>query len=62
VNVVPVWEQTPELDTSTAPAGAVAATTKLVLKTALEGACVVTAIVCSAFCAVTVSVTCGAAL
>ena len=40
----------------------VAATVKLVPKTALAGACVVTVIVWLAFCALTVSVTCGAAL
>ena len=56
VKVAPVFEQTPALEKVTTPPGAFAATLKLVLKTALAGACVVTVIVWSAFCAVTVSV------
>ena len=62
VNVLPEFEQAPELEKETTPPGASPATPKLVLKTALAGACVVTVIVWSAFCAFTVSVTCGAAL
>ena len=64
VNVAPVFEQAPPLENVTGlpEPPPVAATVKLVLKTALAGACVVTVIVWSAFCAVTVSVTCGAAL
>ena len=64
VNVAPVFEQAPALEkvTGLPEAPPVAATPKLVLKTALAGACVVTLIVWAAFCAVTDSVTCGAAL
>ena len=60
VNVLPEFEQAPELENETTPPGALAATPKLVLNTALAGACVVTVIVWFAFCAFTVSVTCGA--
>jgi hypothetical protein len=62
VNVPPVFEQTPALENVTGfpEPPPVAATVKPVPKTALPGACVVTVIVWSAFCAVTVSVTCGA--
>ena len=62
VNVAPVFEQAPELEKVTAPAGAVAATVKLDPKSADDGACVDTVIDWSAFCALTVSTTCGAAL
>ena len=62
VNTAPEFEQAPELEKATAPAGAVAATEKLEPKTADNGACVVTEIVWSAFCAATASTTCGAAL
>ena len=62
VNVTPTFEQTPALENATAPAGAVAATPKLVPNTAVPGACVETVIVWAAFCAVTDSTTCGAAL
>ena len=64
VNVAPVFEQAPLLEkvTGLPEPPPVAATVKLVLKTALAGACVVTLIAWSAFCAFTVSVTCGAAL
>ena len=62
VNVDPEFEQAPELEKVTAPAGAVAATEKLEPKIADDGACVETVIVWSAFCALTASTTCGAAL
>ena len=64
VKLAPVFEQAPALEKVTAlpEAPPVAATEKPVLKTAFAGACVVTLIACAAFCAVTVSVTCGAGL
>ena len=64
VNVAPVFEQEPALENVTAlpEPPPVAATEKLVLKTADAGAWVVTLIACAAFCAVTDSVTCGAGL
>jgi hypothetical protein len=49
VYVLPEFEHTPELEKLTTPPGAFAWTPKLVLKTAVEGACVVTAIVWFAF-------------
>ena len=62
--MAPVFEQAPALENVTAlpEPPPVAATPKLVLKTAVAGACVVTLIVWFAFCAVTDSVTCGAGL
>ena len=59
-----MFEQPPPLENVTAlpEPPPVAATEKLVLNAAAAGACVVTVIVCPAFCAVTDSVTCGAAL
>ena len=57
-----MFEHAPELENVTAPPGAVAATEKLEPKTADDGACVVTVIAWSAFCALTASTTCGAAL
>ena len=57
-----MFEQAPALEKLTMPPGALAATPKLVLNTALGGACVFTVIAWLAFCAVTVSVTCGAGL
>ena len=53
VNVAPAFEQEPLLENVTAlpEPPPVAATVKLVPKTALAGACVVTLIVWSAFCA-----------
>jgi hypothetical protein len=62
VNVLPEFEQTPVLEKLTTPPGALAATPKLAPNTALAGACVVTEIDWLAFCAVTDSTTCGAAL
>ena len=62
VNVDPVFEQAPELENVTAPAGAVAATEKPEPKMADSGACVETLIVWAAFWALTTSTTCGAAL
>jgi hypothetical protein len=62
VNVLPLFEHMPPLVNVTTPPGALPATPKLVLKTALEGACCVTVIVWSTFCALTDSTTCGAAL
>jgi len=63
VKVAPVFVQTPALENVTGfpEAPPVAATSKLDPKTALDGASVVTVIVWEAFCAVTDSVTCGAA-
>jgi hypothetical protein len=63
-NVLPVFEQAPLLENVTGfpEPPPVAETAKLVPKTALAGACSVTVIVWPAFCAVTDSVTCGAAL
>jgi hypothetical protein len=61
VNVAPTFEHTPELEKTTAPPGAVAATEKPVPNTALAGACVVTEIAWLAFTADTDSTTCGAA-
>ena len=49
MNVAPVFEQAPELEKTTAPAGAVAATEKLEPNVADNGACVVTVIVWLAF-------------
>ena len=62
--MAPVFEQAPLLEkvTGLPEPAPVAATEKLVLKTADAGACVVTLIACVAFCAVTVSTTCGAGL
>ena len=58
VKVAPVFEQPPALEKrDRCRPGAVAATPKLVLKTALAGACVFTVIVWSAFCAFVVSTT-----
>ena len=54
--------QAPALEKRDRAAGRGRRNAKLVLKTADAGACVVTVIVWSAFCAVTDSVTCGAAL
>jgi hypothetical protein len=62
VNVLPEFEHVPALEKLTTPPGALAPTLKLVPNTALDGACVVTVIVSLAFCAVTDSTTCGAAL
>ena len=62
VNVLPEFEHAPELENETTPPGACAATPKLAPKTALAGACVSTLIAWLAFCAVTDSVTSGAAL
>ena len=64
VNVALVFEQEPALEKVTAlpEPPPVAATEKLVLKTAEAGACVVTLIACAAFCALTDSTTCDAAL
>ena len=62
VKVAPEFVQEPALEKLTAPPGAVAATPKLELNAAVDGAWVVTLIVWSAFCALTDSVTCGAAL
>ena len=64
VTVVPPIEQTPDTPTVTGrpEPPPVAATVKLVLYTAVGGAVWVTAIAWSAFCAVVVSVTWGAAL
>ena len=62
VKVAAAFVHEPLLEKVTEPPGAVAATPKLVLKTALAGACVVTVIVWSALSALTVSTTCGAAL
>ena len=62
VNVAPELVHAPELEKVTAPPGAEAATEKLDAFAAVAGACVVTVIVWAAFCAVTVSTTCGAAL
>ena len=62
VYVLPEFEQAPLLEKLTTPPGAVAWTPKLVSTSALAGACMVTVIVWLAFCAVTDSVTCGAAL
>ena len=62
VNAAPTFEHTPALENATGPPGAAAATLKLVPLTALAGACVVTVIAWDAFCAVTVSTTCGAGL
>ena len=45
VKVEPTFEQPPALEKLTAPPGAVAATVKLVLKTAEAGACALTVIV-----------------
>ena len=49
VKVLPVFEQTPELEKLTTPPGALAWTPKLVLKGALAGACMETVIVWFAF-------------
>ena len=62
VNVDPEFEQAPELENVTTPAGADAATEKLEPKTADNGACVEMVIVWSAFWALTASTICGAAL
>ena len=62
VNVDPEFEHAPALENVTTPPGADAATEKLEPKTAETGACVETVIVWSAFCALTASTTCGAAL
>ena len=62
VNVDPEFEQAPELEKTTTPAGADAATEKLEPKIADAGACDETLIVWLAFCALAVSTTCGAAL
>ena len=64
VNVLPEFEHAPALEYVTAfpDPPPVAATVKLVPKTAVDGACVVTVIAWFAFCALTDSVTCGAAL
>ena len=62
VKLEPVFEQEPALEKLTDPPGALAATEKLELYAAEPGACVVTVIVWLAFCAVTDSVTSGAAL
>jgi len=62
VNVAPTLVQTPAAEYETAPPGAFASTSNDELYAAVDGACVVTLIVWSAFCAVTVSVCCGAAL
>ena len=64
VNVAPVFEHAPPFENVTAlpEAPPVAATVNCDPKTAAAGACVVTLIACAAFGAVTVSVTCGAAL
>ena len=64
VNVAPVFEQAPLLEKVTAlpEPPPVAATVNCWLKDADAGACVGDVIVWSAFSALTVSVTCGAAL
>ena len=63
VKFAPTFVHTPELLKVTGkPELEVAATEKLALKTALDGACVLTVIVWFIFCAVTDSVTCGAPL
>ena len=63
VKVEPTFVQTPDaLYATSSPEVAVAETVKLAPNTALAGAGVVTAIVWPASCAVTVAVTCGAAL
>src|SRR4029079_2124665 len=62
VKVAPEFEQPPPFENVTEPPRAVAATPNEVPKTAVPGACVVTVIVWSAFCAVSDSVTSGAAL
>ena len=62
VKLEPVFEQEPALEKLTDPPGALAATEKPELYAAEPGACMVTVIAWSAFCAFTVSVTCGAAL
>ena len=64
VTVVPPIEQTPDTPTVTGrpEPPPVAATVKLVLYTAVDGACCVTVIAWAAFWAVVVSVTWGAAL
>ena len=64
VNVAPVFEQAPALEKVTAlpEPPPVAATEKLVPKTADAGACCVTVIAWSVFPTDTVSTTCGAAL
>ena len=63
VNVAPALEQESPLEKVTAlpEPPPVAATVNCVLKTAVEGACVVTVIVWSAFVTVAVWVCCGAA-
>jgi len=62
VNVFPLFEQPPALEKLTTPPGACAATPNDELNAADPGACVSTVIVWFAFCAVTVSTTCGAGL
>src|SRR5262245_60481668 len=64
VNAAAVLEQLPALEkvTGLPEAPPVPATEKLVPNTALAGACVVTVIAWAAFCALTVSTTCGAAV
>ena len=63
VNVAPAFVQTPAaLKETTSPEPAVAATVNWLPLTALAGACTVIRIVCAAFCAVTDSLTSGAAL
>jgi hypothetical protein len=62
VNVPAEFEHEPALEKLTAPAGALAATVKLELNGAADGAWVVTVIAWSAFCALTDSTTWGAAL
>ncbi len=64
VNVAPTCVQAPLLENVTgfAEPPPVAPTVKCVPTSAAAGACGVTVIVWSTFCAVTVSVTCGAAL
>ena len=57
MNVDPEFEQAPELENVTTPAGADAATEKLEPKAADSGACVDTVIVWSAFCALADSTT-----
>jgi hypothetical protein len=64
VNVAPVFEHAPELEKATGlpEPPPVAATVNCVLKAADDGACCVTVIDWSAYSALTVSVTCVAAL
>jgi hypothetical protein len=62
VNVAPAFVHDPDAENATAPPGALAATVKLLPESALAGACDVTEIAWPAFCAATVSTTCGASL